>query len=339
MLKLYKYIIITILLLGCNMIYAQQLPTSTHYLVNPYALTPVLAGYTGYSEVFLNYRNDWTRIDGSPRTFSASGFGDVYKEKMWIGGEIMTDKTDILSVFKANLSWTYKLQLENNQYLFFGIWTTFYQASVKTSNGIGVDPNDPIIQNNNKLNSSALNAGFGINYNWNSFNIGFSMPTMFGSNDEYVQNSSFKYKVQRQFQIHSSYLFDLDDQWQLQTIGVFRKTGNQPATVEVSAMSIYNGRFWGGMLYRNGGVLAINIGGQVYNGFVFNYSYEIGMGNINKGSGGSHEITIGYRFNFTNNNYFESKENDSGKRGKRGRSRKSRSVNYPEVKDFNYKRN
>ena len=320
--------------MGMKIVCAQQLPITTQYLVNPYALTPTLAGSTDYSEVFLNYRNDWTKIDGGPRTFSANGHGNVYQNKMWVGGELMTDKTDILSVFKANLSWTYKLQVENNQFLYFGVWTTFYQASVNTGNGIGIDPNDPIIQGNSKLNSSALNAGFGINYNWNNFNIGFSMPTIFGNNDEYELNAVFKYKTQRQFQIHSSYMFELNEKWSLQTIGVYRKTGNQPATIELSAMSIYQGRFWGGMLYRNGGVLALNIGAHIYNGFTFNYAYEIGMGGINSGSGGSHDITIGYRFKFIETNYFATGDKKHSKK----RNKKSRSVNYPDVQDYNYKR-
>ncbi len=331
--KLLKYMITFVILTGFKISYAQQLPVSNQYLVNPYALSPTFAGYTGYSEAFLNYRNDWAKIDGNPRTFSVTGHGNAYKEKMWVGGEIVIDKTDILSLLKANLSWTYKLQVENDQFLYFGIWTTFYQASVKTGNGIGIDPNDPIIQNADKLNSSAVNAGFGMNYNWRKLNLGFSIPTLFGFNDEYEENSSFKYKVQRQFQLHASYMFDLDEEWKLQTYGVFRKTANQPGTVEFSAMAIYQGRFWGGMLYRNGGALAINIGGHIYNGFVFNYSYEIGLGGIYKGSGGSHEITIGYRFKFNDKNYFESKDYSN----KRRKGRRSGTLNYPEVQDFNYK--
>jgi len=333
--KLQKYIITIILLLGWNVMYAQQFQNSTQYLVNPYALTPTLAGYTGYSEAMINYRNDWTRIDGSPRTFSANGFGNVYKQTMWVGGEIMMDKTDILSVFKANLSYTYKLQVENNQFLYFGVWTTFYQASVNTGNGIGVDPNDPIILNSDKLKSSALNAGFGINYSWGNLNIGFSIPTLFGLNDEYQTNSAYKYRLQREYQFYTSYLFEFNDEWQLQTYGVFEKTANQPLNYEISAMAIYMQRFWSGLLYRNGGVLALNVGAHIYNGFVFNYSYEIGIGGINKGSGGSHEITIGYRFKFTGNNYFEKKESGS----KRKKGRRSGTLNYPEVQDFNYKRN
>jgi len=330
---LHKYIIIVFLISGMQNIYAQQTPFTTSYIINPYALTPTFAGHSGYSEAFLNYRNDWTKIEGAPSTFSAMGYGNIYKEKMYLGGEIQTDKTNILSVFKANLSYTYKLQVENDQFLYFGIWSSFYQASVNTGNAIGVDPNDPIIQNNAKLNSSAFNAGFGINYNWQNLNLGFSMPSIFGSNDEYELNTDFKYKVQRQFQFHASYLFDLNSSWQLQTFGVFRKTGNQPATVEISLLSIIQGRFWGGLLYRNSGVLAINLGGHIYNGFTFNYAYEIGTGNINNGSGGSHEITIGYRFKFKEKNYFELKES----KGSKGKRKKTRSMNYPEVKDYNYR--
>jgi len=252
---------------------------------------------------------------------------------MYLGGEIQTDKTNILSVFKAKLSYTYKLQVENDQFLYFGVWSTFYQASVNTGSAIGVDPNDPLIQNSTKLNSSAFNAGFGINYNWQNLNLGFSMPSIFGSNDEYEVNTDFKYKVQRQFQFHASYLIDVSSNWQLQTFGVFRKTGNQPATVELSLLSIIQGRFWGGLLYRNSGVLAMNVGGHIYNGFTFNYAYEIGTGNINNGSGGSHEITIGYRFKFKEKNYFELKDAEKSKR----KNKKSKSMNYPEVKDYNYR--
>lgn len=340
--KLSINIIFFLLLFGVIKVNAQQLPYSDQYLLNKYSLSPTFAGYSGYSEVFLNYRNDLTKISGGPSTFNASGFGNVSKDKFWIGGDIMTDKAGIMSVFKASVSFTYKLQVDYDQHIFFGIWPIFYQASINTANGIGIDPNDPVIQNAGKINSSAFNAGFGINYSWNDFNIGISMPTAFGSNDEYVSNSSFKYKVQRQFQVHSSYLFHLNNLWQLQAMGVYRKTSNQPATIELSLMSIYQGRFWGGLLYRNSGVLAVNLGGHIYNGFVLGYAYEIGLSNINNGSGGSHEITLGYRFGFTDISFFSNKK-DAGRQNKNGRGkRKGRAPAlkyYPEVKDFNLKRN
>ncbi len=336
MVKLQKYLIGLLFLFGIQEVHAQQLPVSTQYLFNPYALTPTLAGYFGYSEVFLNYRNNLTGIAGNPQTFSVNGFGDIYQGKMWLGGEVMTDKTDIFSVFKANFSYSYKLKVENDQYLFFGIWTSYYQASVNTGNAIGVDPNDPLIQNNNKLNSSALNAGFGINYNWKNLNIGFAIPSIFGLNANYTANTSFNYQVQRQYQFYVSYLHEFNSSWQLQSYGVFQKTATEPINVEFSLMAIYLKQFWGGMLYRNSGALAFNIGGHIFSGFVFNYSYEAGLGGINKSSGGAHEITIGYRFNFRGSNYTQKREENCSTSHK---NRKHRSVEYPEVQDFNIRKN
>ncbi len=335
--KIRTYIFILVVILGFQQLHGQQLPSTTQYLFNPYSLSPTLAGYTGYSEVFLNYRNNWTGIPGSPRTFSANGFGNIYKDKMWLGGEVMSDKTDILSVFKANLSYTYKLKVLNDQYLFFGIWTTFYQASVDVGNAVGINPIDPTIQNANHISNSAFNAGFGINYNWKNFNIGFSIPSLFGLNTNYTFNTSFDYKVQRQYQLHISYLHEFDDKWQLQLFNVFQKTATEPVNVEFSVMVIYQKRFWLGTLYINSGALAVNIGGHIYGGFVFNYSYEIGLSGINNGSGGAHEVTIGYRFNFSGNNYFQKKSGTCSVKNRKGKT--TRNVVYPEVQDYNLRKN
>lgn len=336
MTKLHKYYFMLTLFFIVQGVCAQQLPNSTQYIFNPYSLSPTMAGQTGYSEVFLNYKNHWTGVDGNPRNFSANGFGNIYEDKMWIGGKIVTDKTDILSVFSANLSYTYKLQVQNNQQLFFGVWTTFYQASVNTGNAIGINPNDPIIQNINKLNSTAFNAGFGINYNWKNLNVGFSIPSFFGLNADYTSNNAFNYQVQRQYQFHVSYLHEFNEKWQLQAFNVFQKTATEPINIDFSLMVIYLKRFWSGMLYRNSGALSINVGGHIYKGFVFNYSYEIGLSAINNRFGGTHEITIGYRFNFFNNKYFQKNDNCSKPQNKRN---KRRNISFPEVQDYNIRQN
>ena len=160
------------------------------------------------------------------------------------------------------------------------------------------------------------------------------MPVLFGPSNKYEANSTFKYKVERQFQFYISNLFKFNDVWNLQTYGVFQKTADEPTSIEISAMGIYLGRLWSGLLYRNGGVLAINIGGHIYKGMVLNYSYEIGTGGINKGSGGSHQITIGYRFNFFGNNYFGTTETTSSRR----RGRRTGNISYPEVEDFKFRK-
>lgn len=325
---------VLVLMLIAVTAFSQQFPFTSQYLINPYALTPTLAGSTAYPEIFMGYRNDMTGIPGSPRTFKLNGFGNVYQEKMWVGGEIYMDKTDILSLFKAQLSYTYKLQFENEQFLFFGVWGTFYQNSVNTGNSIGTDPNDPLINNADKLNTTAFNGGFGINYNWRDLNIGFTFPTLFVTKEEYTLNQGYYFRMQREMLVYGSYLFHVHHDWKLQAYAVYRKMRNEPINIDISLMAIYLNRFWVGALYRNSGAIAINVGGHIYNGFTLNYSYDIGIGGINRHTGGAHEISLGYRFKFSGNDYFDKKTN----RNKRGKAKKYHNVPYPQVQEYDYRK-
>lgn len=318
--------------------FAQQFPLTSQYLINPYALTPSMAGVTGSPEVFMGYRKDLVGIDGSPSTFKLNGFGNAYQEKMWVGGEIFMDKTDVLSLFKAQLSYTYRLQLENEQFLNFGVWGSFYQNSVRTDNTIGVDPDDPLINNATKLNSSAFNSGFGINYTWRNLNLGFAFPTLFANKEEYALNQGYYLRLQREMLLYGSYLFEVHQDWKLQAFAVYRKMSDEPISIDLSVMAIYLNRFWLGTLYRNSGAISLNVGGHIFNGLTFNYAYDIGVGGINTYSGGAHEISIGYRFKFSGNDYFDENNGSRSKRSKKGKAKKYRDIPYPNVQEYNYRK-
>ncbi|HOI32661.1 MAG TPA: type IX secretion system membrane protein PorP/SprF, partial [Bacteroidales bacterium] len=89
--------------------------------------------------------------------------------------------------------------------------------------------------------------------------------------------------------------FTLDELWQLQLFGVFQKTNNIPAVIDISATAIYNDTYHFGLLYRSSNALVFGLGGELIDGFVIGYSYEMGFGGVYNGSGGAHEITVGYR--------------------------------------------
>lgn len=318
--------------------FSQQFQPGTQYLYNGYSLSPTLAGITGYSEVFLDYRTCMTKIDGHPQTFNVNGYGNIKDGSMWLGGSVLSDKTGVLSTLKADLSYTYKLQVENNQYLYFGIWTSFYQASVNIGDGVGIDVNDPLLLNSSdKANSSTLNAGFGINYNWYNLNVGISMPSMFGRNTDYSDQTEFKYYVQREFRIHASYLFEFSKDFQLKTMGVVYKTADEPGSFDLSAMAIIQNRYWGALMYRSGGAVDISVGAHITKGFVFGYSYEAGLGNIYQGSGGAHEITLGFRFGFFDgDNFFDNSDSKNSSKSKR--TKRNSYSGLPEVNDYKYRR-
>jgi len=328
------HIILLMLLFGGG-VTAQQFPLTTQYLFNPYALNPAMAGYFGYSEIHLDYRREWVNIQGGPQTFRVSGYGAVYEDKMWLGGEVYSDKVGAFSIFKASLSYSYILQTGDNQNLFFGVWGNYFQNSFNVANAVGLDPNDPLIQNRSTLNGNVFNGGFGLVYNWYNLNIGFAFPNVFS--DNHIPNStSVDFSMQREFVFHLSNIINLTDQWQLLGEGVYRKTRNEPGLSEVSAMAVFLKQFWSGVTYRSSGVLALNLGGYVAGGILFNYAYELGTSGINRSSGGSHEITLSLRFGMRGSRFFENK-NPSERISRKTNRKRYYYRRSPQFMDYKYR--
>lgn len=310
------YYLLLLLLIPAFRLDAQQFPLTSEYVFNPYALNPAEAGILSKGEVFLNYRKDWTGIDNSPKTFRANGNGCIFEDKMWLGGELMLDKADVFQRFKGSLSYTYRLQMANNQFLNFGLWGDLYQNSLDVG-GVNGDLDDPLLKDKSRVNKTTFNAGFALIYQWNRFNIGFGMPTLFRTKDAYLAEASGNFAFEQEYLFHTSTIFTLSDMVQLQPFFVWRRTTNHPTSIDLSATLIFQNRFWLTTLYRNSGTLALGAGIELTGNFVINYLYEIGLSGINSKSGGAHEITVGYRVLGNRDFSFEkhAKKKKSAKKG------------------------
>jgi type IX secretion system PorP/SprF family membrane protein len=286
--------LILLLLQGSQLLRAQQFPLSSHYVFNPYSLDPGFAGIFASGEAYFNYRKDWASINGSPVTIRANGFTQIHPQ-MYLGGELLNDKTDIFNRFKAKVNYTYSIQLADIQYLNFSVWGSLFQSSINLD-GINADPDDPVTKDKSKLNATDLNAGFSLVYNWDSFVIGFGMPTLFRTKDAYLNEASGNFAYEQEMLFHVSNRFLLSPDWQLQPFVMWSRTNNMPSVIDVSATVYYIEKYWLTLLYRNSSMLAVGIGGELYQGLSMAYTYEIGMGGINSKSGGAHEISIGFRF-------------------------------------------
>lgn len=290
--------LLALLLISAPGAFAQQMPISSHNNINPYTLNPAFAGAFNYKELYLNYRRDWRSIMGSPQTLNLSGNTYLY-DNMWIGAEIIMDKADIFNRFKAGLSYTYRLPIAHNQALSFGISANLFQSSIRLDN-VNADLNDPLLKNKDRLVNTAGNAGFGLAYNNKNLHIGFGVPLAFRTKDAYLNKSSGGFAFERSLNFHVRSLIHLNNLWKLRPSFSLHKTINQPIITDYAALFIYDEAYWLGGMYRSSGLISLNAGGQIGKGILLNYSYEIGLGGINVGSGGSHEITIGYQIE--NNN-------------------------------------
>ncbi len=68
-----------------------------------------------------------------------------------------------------------------------------------------------------------------------------------------------------------------------------------PMSFDINAKLRYKDFLWGGVSYRNRDAVAAMVGVIINNMFDISYSYDYITSDINKYTGGSHEIVIGYR--------------------------------------------
>lgn len=296
--KIYRYILLlsVVMLIG-QAVNAQQIPFTTHYTFNQYSLDPAFAGSFENKAIFMNYRRDWAGIDGAPQTYRLNGFGNIFGN-MYLGGELMVDNTDIFNRLKASLNYSYRLQMAEEQFLSVSLTGSLFQSVVRFDQVVA-DQDDPLLKDLTRVTGTDFNAGFSVVYNRRNLHIGLGMPMMVRTKNAYLQAADGKFAFERAFMMHISDRYQIAPDWDLQTFIVYQKTDNEPGVLDVSGTFIYDNRYWASLLYRNSGVLAIGVGGELGKGVVLGYTYEIGTGGINSKSGGAHEISLGFRMSAT----------------------------------------
>jgi type IX secretion system PorP/SprF family membrane protein len=286
-----KYLVSLLLLIALNG-FAQQQPLSSHYLVNPYSLNPVFAGHTYDKSFFMTYRRDWVGIPGSPTTIQMNGHSKLV-DGLHIGGSLMGDQADIFYRLRAGISLSYRLKTGQGQYLSLGIGGNMFQSLIRIDKA-NVDLQDPILRNLDRLLNTNFNASFGVCWQNDDFFIGGGSPLMLRTRDAYYSGREGLFAYERAWDVFVGNRYTIDGYWDFNPMLLYRKTINQPSTFDISAMFSYDRKLWLGALYRTTGLFGLSVGGRIFDRTVFHYTYEAGIGGINLGSGGSHEISIGF---------------------------------------------
>ena len=102
------------------------------------------------------------------------------------------------------------------------------------------------------------------------------------------------YKPLKNYLLHGSYLFKIDDKWSVKPTFILRGGQNIPVQTELSSSITWNDRFWGTALFGTGGIIGVGIGGEIYDGIILNYSYNE-ISNVSLYSFGSHQLTLGIK--------------------------------------------
>lgn len=166
----------TILLftLFCATLTAQQDPYFTFYRYNMNLVNPAYAGSADQAELGLNFRNQWANIEGAPETQSLF-FGMPVGKNVGLGVSIVHDRTFIEKQTALALDFSYKVQLNESNTLYFGLKAGFDSYNVNTAGLITYDiQSDPSLTN--LEGSFRPNIGVGAYLKGDRYYISLSAP-------------------------------------------------------------------------------------------------------------------------------------------------------------------
>lgn len=290
-----KRVPIIIIFLLPALVYGQQFPFMEGYCVNPFTLSPAYAGIHNGKTLFIDYRSDLAGIEGSPKTYQLS-YSDRLSSKVGLGGRFIYDRTDI---FKHTLilgTYTYEVKIATEHTFNFGLSAGVYRNTID----LGKYYNDPKYVQDQVLISGQAKSKFlfatdiSALYRYREVEAGILFSNMIFGTARY-HNSEMKYKPFKNYLLHGSYLFKLDDKWSFRPTIIMRGGQNIPVQFEISPAITWNDRLWGTTLIRSGGSLGMGLGGEIYDGLILNYSYTM-ITNVALYTFGSHQLTLGIRF-------------------------------------------
>ena len=94
-----KGIVIILSMLFCSVIFAQQVPVTSQYLMNRLVINPAYAGELGFYSASISYRKQWVSLDGAPTTQNISIHGPALRGKLGFG---LLFSRDVIGVTKRS---------------------------------------------------------------------------------------------------------------------------------------------------------------------------------------------------------------------------------------------
>lgn len=269
---------------------AQQLPLSNQYIINKFSLSPAYAGTGEGFEIFGTYRNEWMDIQGAPESKIISANGIIGKN-MGLGGSISSFQAGIFQDLSASMSYAYRLKFSEKSALSFGLALGLLESRVNLAGSAA--QNDPVAMNNADVSSLVTDAGFGILYRYKALHVAFTLPRMLSSAIQDDQGKTvYSLAPHQSFNVGYKYPFNSD--WAIDPMFKLSMVKNVPAYYEVAVPVSYKNKIWLAPFYKKTSI-AFALGGNPVNGLIVNYAYEFSSKGIMGESGGTHEITVGWR--------------------------------------------
>lgn len=268
---------------------AQQNLFYSHYFLNPFLYNPSFVAPNGYSEMYLNYRKQWSGIEGAPTTGTVSIHLPLsYKAGFAVSG--FQDQAGVLKTTTGLLTFAYHVYLgktmDDVHKLSFGMSAGMTSSSIDPDQQD--DVSDPVVGA-----TSSFDGQFGMHYQLKNLKLAFAIPRLFQT---YVASDEGFTKPgidQIKSTISSiSYNFKLNHRLSFEPMATYRTYENTAAQYEGLGVLRIDNIGWIGGSYRQDYGASGFVGFNIKEKLKIGYAYEFATDQINAFGDGTHEVQL-----------------------------------------------
>lgn len=288
-----KYFLIAFLVFsfGLN---AQQYPWWTQYRSNQTLYNPAFCGTKRLVDIRINYRNQWTGYDGSPKTYALALNTRIWKGRIGLGGFIFKDDIGPFRNLASSFTAAYHLKFPDSE-LSFGAQGNYMKQKFVGTDITLRNQQDKAINQYVEDKAGGFDGSFGLLYFNDRFHLGIGANNISSTKLEHYKTDSLKkgsftnvphYNVSAGF----NYADNTDYTFENSVLAVF--VPGVPISFDYTLRLHMKKQLIAGFSFRLGDAIALQLGYTIKEKIQITYSYDFVTSPLRKYQKGSHELTL-----------------------------------------------
>ncbi len=273
---------------------AQQKAVFSQYMFHGLVLNPAYAASDEALNVSAIHRNQWLNIKGSPEMQNLYAHKYIKDKNIGLGAMFEREVFGVTKSYNLNLAYAYKLRMQGNKSLSFGIkgGVSSYRQEltdlILPQSGVF----DPSFDHN--VQRTLFNAGFGTYYESESFYAGISVPNFLTSKLD--DNTVLQARQVRHLFVALGYLYEVNPSVKLKPQALVKYVSGAPIGVDFSFAALMKEVLWVGATFKHNnsvnGFIEIKASDELKIGF----AYDIISSDLDQVTPGTYEISVNYRY-------------------------------------------
>jgi len=289
-----KKILLTIAAIGGLVIltFAQQAPQYTNFMFNQLAYNPAYAGSNEVLTMSAIYRNQWSGIDGAPKTINFNVHTPFFNDRCGAGLSVMNDVTGLINSTNINLSYNYRLPVAENSTLAMGLMGRLETGRINWQAVQAIDLSDQMIGMDEESYRLKPNFGAGLYLSSSKYYIGISAPQLL-KNSLYSDLNDNVGDV-RTYYLTGGLVTNLSENVKFKPAVLLSYNQNAPFEIDLNANFIFMDAFWVGASYRLGDSVDALFGYQFNPQLRAGVAVDFTLSELNDYTAGGFEIMLQY---------------------------------------------